>query len=189
MPTPNSGFSATLPTDVLLDSGVLYIGDTTPFGVTVGGIQFDPGIQRENIDFDGKLADVIELDRTIGVKAKLSCKIIEGSATRLEALEAGSTNATVTGPPSVTTITPLGMGELYASGAYVTNVMAAYRRGGGGFAIVKFPKALITTWKIGPGSNKRAEIDIEIEARQDIAAANTGVMPYVIEIADTVAGA
>ena len=35
MPTPNSGLSATLPTDVLLDTGVLYINGNTPLGVTL----------------------------------------------------------------------------------------------------------------------------------------------------------
>lgn len=187
MPTPNSGFSATLPADVLLDTGVLYINGNTPFGVTVGGLSFDPGLTRENIEFDGKFVDIATLDRTISVKAKLSGKIIEASAVKLEQLEPGSTNATA-GSPAVTTITPRGAGELYASGEYVTNVRAAYRRGGGGFAIVKFPLALITTWKIGGGANKKAEIDIEIEARQDPTAANTGVLPYVIELATAITG-
>lgn len=187
MPTPNSGLSATLPTDVLLDTGVLYLNSDTPFGVTVGGISFDPGVQRENIEFDGKFADIATLDRTIGMKPKLSGKIISVSDVKLEALEAGSSNTVVSG---VTTITPRGMGELYVAGDYVegTGVRVAYRRGGGGFAIVEFPIGYISSWKIGPGQNKRAEIDFEIEARQDIAAANTGVAPYKIVLAPVIAG-
>lgn len=188
MPTPNSGLTANLPTDVLLDSGVLYINSTTPFGVTVGGLSFDPGIQRENVDFDGKFIDIITLDRTVDCKAKISGKIIELNATKQATLMPGSTSATA-GTPAVTTVTPRGAGELYASGEYVTNVQVAYRRGGGGFAIVKFANAYISTWKVGPGgANKKAEIDIEIEARQDIAAANTGVLPFVIEYATQMTG-
>lgn len=187
MPTPNSGFSSTLPTDVLLDTGVLYLGTDTPFGVTVGGLSFDPGIQRENIDFDGKFADVATLDRTIGVQAKLSGKIIEASPTKLATLMPGSATTT-SGTPPETTITPLGAGELYAIGDYIANVRAAYRRGGGGFAIVKFPLGLITSWKVGSGSNKKAEIDIEIMARQAANAANTGVMPYIVELSSLIAG-
>ena len=189
MPVPNSGFLVTLPADVLLDTGVLYLNSDTPFGVSDGGIAFDPGVQRENVEFDGKFAPVEGLDRTISATPKISGKLIEASDTKLEKLEAGSTNAVVSG---VTTITPLGMGELYAAGTYITGTGArvAYRRGGGGFAIVKFPIALITVWKVGPGgANKRAQIDFEIEARQDSAAANTGVVPYVIVLAPAIAGA
>jgi hypothetical protein len=185
MATPNSGLLATLPEDVLLDTGVLYLDSDIPFGVSTGGISFDPGITRENIDFDGKFVDVEGLDRTTQIMSKLSGKVIEASATKLAQLEPGSASQT---SGSVVTITPRVAGELYASGEYVNNVRAAYRRGGGGFAIVEFPVGLITSYKIGPGSNKRAEIDIEITARQPLAAANTGVLPYVIKLADAIAG-
>jgi hypothetical protein len=185
MPTPNSGLSATLPADVLLDSGVLYMNADVAFCATDGGLSFDPAPTRENIDFDGKFYAVQGLDRMTGGAPKISGKVIEASATKLSAYEAGSASNTV---GAVTTLTPRIAGELYGAGDYVSNVRVAYRRGGGGFAIVKFPIAYIASWKIGPGTNKRSAIDIEIEARQDIAAANTGVVPYVIELAAAIAG-
>jgi hypothetical protein len=169
----------------MLDTGVLYLNSDVAFGVTDGGLSFDPGTQRENIDFDGKFFDVEGLDRTTGGQPKISGKVIEASAAKLAVYEQGSASNTVGG---VTTLTPRIAGELYATGDYVTNVRVAYRRGGGGFAIVKFPIGIVSSWKVGPGSNKRSAIDLEIMARQDPAAANKGVVPYVIELADAIAG-
>src|SRR5438128_9741400 len=47
-----TGYTANLPSDVLLDSGVLYVG-STPIGVTRGVPEFNPNKEVENVDFDG----------------------------------------------------------------------------------------------------------------------------------------
>src|SRR5689334_7810055 len=102
---PLSGFLATLPADVLLDSGVLFINSDTPFGVSRGGLAFDPAITYENIDFDDKRYAIQGLDRREGGTPKISGTILELSSLRLLQLEPGSTQsgaaADLTTTPSI----------------------------------------------------------------------------------------
>ena len=176
---PLTGFLATLPADVLLDSGVLFINSDIPFGVSKGGLAFDPAITYENIDFDDKRYPIQGLDRREGGAPKISGTIIELSNARLLQLEAG---ATQTGTAADTTTTPQIAGDLLALGAYLTEVRVAYRRGNGKFAIVRFPFAIVTKYSSKGNAKGQVEISIEIEARNDT---DTGAAPYEIHLADS----
>lgn len=179
---PLNGFSATLPTDVILESGVLYINSVNPFGVSKGGLAFDPSTEWENMDFDGKTFPVKGLDRKTGGVPKISGTIIELSTTRMTTIEPGSTQA---GAAADVTVSPKGAGDFLAAGDYLTNVRVAYRRGNGKFAIVKFPNALLTKYSVKGVSKGQAEVAIEIEAR---AADASGAAPYEVHLADAVGG-
>ena len=62
MTAPLTGFTSNFPSDVLLDSGVLYVGATV-FGAFQGGLKFDPGVEYLNTVFDGQRSPVQLLDR------------------------------------------------------------------------------------------------------------------------------
>lgn len=177
-----SGYSATLPADILLDSGILLINSATPFGVSMGDLSFDPGINRKQVAFDGQRSSIVGLDRTIGFAPKISGTMKELSGTRLTALfEPGSSSALGGG---VTTITPKKAGILLVVGEYLSVVRLAFPRGSGGYAWVKFPKAICIKYDIKGKDKDEALISIEIEARLDMSvAADTDVAPYVIELA------
>jgi hypothetical protein len=179
-----SGYSATLPADILLDSGLLLINNTTPYGVSMGDLAFDPGITRKQVGFDGQRAPIVGLDRTVDFAPKISGSMKELSGTRATGLyEAGSTSALNAG---VTTITPKNAGILLVTGEYLTNVRLAFPRGSGGYAWVKFPKALCTKYDIAGKDKDEAVIKIEIEARLDMSvAASTDVAPYLVEFASS----
>lgn len=174
---PVSGYSATLPTDVLLDSGVLYIDSTTPYGVSKGALAVDLPREFENTEFDGKFFPIVGLDRRVGGVPKISGTFIELNATKVDELEPGATVTTVV---DTTTVTPHPAGDFLPSTAYRQNVRVAFRRGGGGFAVVKFAWALVQSPSLKGADKTNGEIQLDIEARQAADAANTGVAPYQI---------
>ncbi len=71
MTAPLTGYTSSLPSDVLLDSGVLYVGATV-FGAFAGGLKFDPGVTYRAADFDGKRSPVKGLDRVTMRMPKIS---------------------------------------------------------------------------------------------------------------------
>lgn len=177
---PLTGFLATLPQDTILEAGVLYINSDSPFGVSRGGLAFDPGTEWENLDFDDKVYPITGLDRKTGGMAKISGTIIELSDARMPSIEPGEVRS---GAAADYTYAPNGASDFIADGVYLTNVRVAYRRGNGGFVIVRFPLALLTKYQVKGVSKGAAEIAIEIEARTD------GLLPgtpsYEIHVATT----
>lgn len=176
---PITGYSADLPADVIVDSGVLYVG-TAIVGVTRGGLAFDPGKSYRNIPFDGVRSPIKGLDRIEKYDAKLTGTILEFDAEEFVQLEPGSTNDA--GTPT-TIITMKAASTLLASGDYLTDVRLVMERGGGGYAAVHFSVGLLTQYSVKTSDNSEAEIAITIEARLDMAVAATpSVCPYKIEL-------
>ena len=185
---PLNAITATLPTDIMLDTGVVYLdGVTTPWGVMRN---VTPNLPQEwknaADDVDGAIYPIVGLDRRTGGVATIEGELVEFDAAKLGILEPGSSSAVVGG---TTTITPKGAGDFLAgttssSGPYHA-ARVAFRRGDGTYAIVKFAHALITQSGWTGQKNGVASAKLKIEARQDAAAANTGVAPYVIILAAT----
>lgn len=184
---PITGYSTDLPADVLLDSGVLYVGAAI-VGVSRGGLSFDPGKQYRNTDFDGKRSPVKLLDRITGYDAKLSGNMLEFGAEELVQFEPGSVNDAAT---PVATITPKAAGTLLVTGDYLSNVRLVFERGGSTgaaplYAAVLFPCAMVTQYSVKGADNNEAEIAITIEARLDATAPTVpSTCPYKIELRST----
>jgi hypothetical protein len=86
----------------------------------------------------------------------------------------------------VTTVTPKSAAEEYEAGDYLTDVRLVFPRSSGGFAWVKFAKALITTWKLQGANKSEAKVSCEIEARLPSSETDINVCPYVVEFGDVV---
>lgn len=181
--TPITGFSTDLPSDALLDSGVLFVGSNI-VGVSRGGLSFDPGRSYKNLDFDGKRSAVKLLDRVEKFDAKISGTMLEFGTEELPYFEPGITNDT--GTPT-TVYTPKAASTLLVAGDYQTNVRLVFERGSGKYCAVHFPVALVTQYSVKGTDNDVAEIAITIEARLDITGgAVPGTCPYKIELRDAV---
>jgi hypothetical protein len=184
MPNPLSSYTTTLPTNTLLDSGVLYIGSAV-WSAHEGGLEFDPGTQRRQVPFDGMSSDVVGLDRTIGFDAHIRGNVYEISADLVKQYEAGATLATITGGPSgATQVQPKPARTLYASGDYLSNVRAIWMRSDGTFVQVRFPKSLVEKW--GPLAGKdreevRVQLDIKAKLDMSVSGQLTSNPPFVIE--------
>lgn len=182
MTAPLTGYTATLPTDVLLDSGVLYVGATV-FGAFQGGLKFDPGVEYLNVNFDGKRSPVKLLDRKGNQMPKITGTVIQLSTTNVGQIEPGATVSASGAWTGSTSYLPKRAGSFLASGDYLTDVRAIWLRGGGAFVQVRFPAALCTKYDITSQDGQEIAIAIEIEARLDmsVSGANVGDAPYRLE--------
>lgn len=186
-----TGALETLPDDVVIESGVLFVGDT-PFATSVGGLKFDPGKEIRNIPYDGKRSDVQGLDRIVGWNPRLSLTIQElgigATGAQLATLEAGSTEAESGhihgGNGLIQTITPKPAGEQFADGDYISDLRGVWELHGGGFVVVHFPIALCDKYGPMEGADKaEGKIPCEFKAVLSMsdAASDPGKCPYTIE--------
>jgi hypothetical protein len=180
MTAPLTGFSSTFPTDVLVDSGVLYIGAAV-FGAFQGGLKFEPGVEYLNTTFDGKRSPVKLLDRKSNQMPKITGTMIQLSTTNVGQIEPGATTAT--GWTGSTSYAPKRAGLFLASGDYLTDVRAIWLRGNGAFVQVRFPSALCVRYDVTSQDGQEVAIAVELEARLDmsVSGANVGDAPYRIE--------
>lgn len=182
MTAPLTGFTSNLPSDVLLDSGVLYVGATV-FGAFQGGLKFDPANTYRNVEFDGKRSAVGLLDRKTMTAPKLSGTVIQLSTTNVTQIEPGA-SVTATGAwTGSTSYLQKRSAGLLVIGDYLTDVRAIWLRGSGAFVQVRFPQAIVTKYDITSQDGAEVAIALEIEARLNMSAsgANVGDVPFRIE--------
>lgn len=198
MTAPLTGYNVDLPKDILLDSGVLYVG-TKVWGAFAGGLKFDPGITYRAADFDGKRSPVKGLDRVSMRMPKISGTVIELPATtttvagNVQAIEPGSVTNVTGAWSSVSSFAPKSAGQLLASGDYLSDVRLIYQRGeatssSGNYVQVRFPAGLCTKYDITGQDGSEVAIALEIEARLDPTLSgftNIGAAPYRIEYITT----
>jgi hypothetical protein len=184
-----SNFTQNLPNDILLDSGLLRITEV-PFGISRGGLNFDPGKKMEQMKFDGQRSALAGFDRVIEFAPKITGKFIPfgtGSIPQLDAAGIGSFTASGAGSKSSGSYTPVS-GSSYlsiAAGQYLTGLTLTFPRGAGGYASVVFPMALCTSYKIAGKDQSEAEIDATFEARLQLTGSvSTDQAPYYIELTD-----
>lgn len=194
-----TGYLTTLPTDVLLDTGILRVGATN-IGSTRGAPKFDPVFTVENLNFDGKHAPIMGLDRKFYGESFFSATIIEfgpaASGNQIAKLETGIASVdTGTTPNTLTTLTPRAGGVLYVTGDYLVNVRLIFERGvvaGASikkYAAVNFPAAIVRKWDLQGQDKESAIIGVEIAARKNMASGTTADAPYLIELHESLPAA
>ena len=187
MTAPLTGFTSTFPSDVLVDSGVLYVGATV-FGAFQGGLKFDPGVEYLNVTFDGKRSPVRLLDRKGNQMPKISGTVIQLSTTNVAQIEPGAALTAGGSWTGSTSYLPKRAGTFLVSGDYLTDVRAIWLRGSGAYVQVRFPAALLTKYDVTSQDGQEVAIALEIEARLDmsVSGANVGDAPYRIEYIATI---
>ncbi len=78
-------------------------------------------------------------------------------------------------------------GALYVAGDYLSQVRAIWQASAGGFYQVRFPNALVLTWKLSGTDKQEGKISIEIEAVLDMTVTGntTATSPVVHEFYPT----
>lgn len=189
MTAPLTGYTASLPSDVLIDSGVLYVGASV-FGALTGGLKFDPGVEYRAVEFDGRRSPMKGLDRKAMFMPKLSGTMIQLSTTNVAQVEPGATVAGTgawTGT-AASSYAPRAAGVFMSAGDYLSDVRAVWLRGAGTYVQVRFPSALLTKYDITSQDGAEVAIALEIEARLDITLSGftgIGTAPYRIEYLST----
>jgi hypothetical protein len=203
MTAPLTGYTTSLPSDILLDSGVLYVGaagSSKVWGAFQGGLKFDPGVTYRNAEFDGKRSPVKGLDRISMRMPKISgtCIALPDVTTNVAgavvAIEPGATTATTGAWTASTSFAPKAAGALLVTGDYLSDVRLIFQRGGttasaGSYVQVRFPSGLCTKYDITGQDGAEVAIALEIEARLDPTLSgfsNVGASPFRIEYLATV---
>lgn len=171
-------YTQNLPDDVLLDTGVLLVGNQA-WGASQGGLTFDPGREMRNVPFDGKRSDVAGLDRITRWNSQITGQMLVFGPASLLRLEPGV---------SVTSgvYTPADGGLLIAVGDLLDTVKLAFQRGSGGVAVVIFDKGLVNTYTVAGQVDGEALVNVTVAARLVVEDNNTDACPYRIELLDTI---
>lgn len=178
-----SPYTSTLPYDILLDTGMLYLG-SNPFGASRGGLSFDPAKVIRNIPFDLKRAPLLGLDRVTEMLPVIEGTFIELGSPDFQNFETGATNTFASATAVTGIITPKKAGVLFAAGDYLTNLRLVFQRANdGGYVQVRFPKAVCKTYGLSGKDTEEAEVKATFEARLDITASGATIYdaPYLIE--------
>jgi hypothetical protein len=180
-----SGYTATLPADVLLDTGIVYVGATL-WGATVGGVKFTPTRELRSIPFDGARSSPVGLDRVVKYGATLSATFLEFGPTQIPFITAG---AAPTGGPLPTPIVymPSKAGALLVNSAYLTDVYLVFQRANGGAARIWFRRARVATYSLEGHENAEALVALEIDAHEAVGFGGTDTddAPYIIQLSTT----
>ncbi len=181
-----NGATANLPTDTVIESGVLFRG-ATPWGVTMGGLKFDPGKTIVNLDYDGKKSDVQTLDRIIKWAPKVTCTLQEfgGASSGNQAIQFEPAATLATHDKGATTrYQPRVAGALFAAGEYITDLRILFERAAGGYVAIYIPIGFVAKYDLQGENAKEAKIAAEFHARLSLtdAVASPGKCPYSIEL-------
>lgn len=179
-----SGYDANTVSALVLNVPVVWFGSGlsgttvtgTKFGLTQGGVDFDPGRKDREIEFDGKRAPVQGLEYPIDYDSTMKFKVIVFGDDQVSTLEPGSTTAG-------DVITPISTSTLYPASAYLTDVRAAATTGDGGLFVVHFPVARVISWKLDSKDKQESMLDVVLKAFLDAddAVTSTDGCPYRIE--------
>lgn len=177
---------ANFPADILLDSGVVFVG-STKLGVTRGEPKFTPNRTITNIEFDGKHAPIKGIDRLMHGEPVIAFTMLElggtGTGNQIDKLEPGNADATV---GTIITHTPAPGGGLIAAADLVADLRVIWERGNSTGALPKyfavlFPVALCTKYDIGGQNRGEGLIAAEFVGRVDMATGATSDAAYKLE--------
>lgn len=190
--TEPTGYSANTVSDIVRDAGIMRINGAT-FGLTKGGLKFDPGWEIRNIGegLDGIDAPIYLLDRKFYGKSRFSGTICElgpaATGNQIAKLEAGSSSADSGSTPNTkTTITPRVGRTMFVAADYLSDVYLISTRGIAiatgvkAFPSIHFAKALVVKWDFQTNDRDPAAISFEIESRKDMSAGTTADAPFDI---------
>lgn len=185
---PLSGFSnVNTPSDLLLDSGVLYVGAAVQ-GPSRGGWKIDTNKEVRDVEFDGKRSPILGMQRTSKFAPVFSGTLIQLRPADALFMEPGATT-TVTGVTTPTgVITPKKAGTTYVAGDYISNARIIFERSNNlGYWQTRFPSALVRKWAGKGTDNSEAEFDVEIMAVLNAGASGATVAdaPYLLEYLST----
>jgi|SRR5581483_9578997 len=185
------GYPTTLPTDILPNSGAIYLGANGSgvlLGRTRGGIKFDPKRAIEPIKFDGLRAPPRGLHWITDYASTIDTKLLQFSSAVYTQLEPGILSASGSGIVS-TFYTALGASLPFAAGSYLTDLRAIWKRSSGAFFQVRMHFALCMKYDLVSKDKDVVEVDASFVGCIDPSQTNpaTGVTyttddaPYVLE--------
>lgn len=151
----------------LLDAGMLFIGSTPiGWGPTKGALQFDPGVEMRDPDWNGKSSPQDGTMRVVRYMSKITGQIGDKSGAALLRLLPGATSDGSTG---TNVILPRDARSFISTSDTLSNVLLVHRGSDGTPAAVWFKKAIVETWTMNGEDNNEVVFDISLLALLDAA--------------------
>lgn len=181
-----SGYASGFEGRVLLDTGVLYYkkqggdGNPTKWGVSVGGLTFEPEIEWRHVEFDGRRSEIEGLHRVTNRTGRIKGTFLFEAPKHIPLVEPGATDSTGGG---ITTWTPKAASTLLTANTdYLQDVRLIATKPSGTLVEVKFARALVVKWawqQEDKNEQKLADVEIVAVLEDGTAASSTDTAPYV----------
>jgi hypothetical protein len=125
--------------------------------------------------------DLVGFERIHQIRARMSGTLIEANDRIMRILEPGVTSVNDTDDGGITTTyTPMDTLTTLTAGQYLTDVWCTWRKLGGGYLRVRFPKAICVKWGVTGKDKAEGQIEVEIEAR--LAGTDYTAPPYAVDL-------
>ena len=186
-----SGYTAAFPQNIILDMAVLYYkayggGSTTKFGVSRGGIRFEPTIEWRHVEFDGLRSQIEGLHRITNREGRISGTWLIEIPKHWPLVEPGITSAVNGG---ITTWTPKAASTLLTPNThYLQDLRMVGTLADGTLAEVFMGRALCTrfAWVTADKDEHLAECEFISVLEDGLAATTTDTAPYVYKDRPTI---
>lgn len=140
-----SGYTSSFAASILYDVAVLYKGDTK-FGVSLGGLTFNPESEIRHVEFDGMRSEIEGLHRYVAQGGTIEGEMLFTAEDMTVDLLPGSTSRTSGLPGNVSErIEPKASSSLFNNSDYINDLRMVAARGSEWFE-VHFERAYCSTW-------------------------------------------
>ena len=182
-----SGYTSGTPSALLIDVGVLYFdkqggdGNPTKYGLSVGGVTFEPGLEWRQPEFDGRRSNIEGLDRITFRDGKITGTILMELPKHIPLIEPGSVSSAGSSPET-TIWTPKAASVLLTPDTdYLQNVRLLWTKSDGTLCGIRMTRALGTFTQLSGADKDEGKVQFSIEARLEngAAATSTDTAPYV----------
>lgn len=187
-----SGYTSSFRGDIILDAAVLWYkkqggdGNPTKFGVSRGGIRFEPEVEWRHVDFDGKRSDIEGLHRVTNRTGRISGTWLLEIPKHWPTIEPG---ATLSSGGGIDTWTPKAASTLLTPNTdYLQELRMIGTLADGTLGEVFMARALCTRWSWVTEDKNEHVIEAEFMAvlEDGPAATSTDTAPYVFKTRATV---
>lgn len=182
-----SGYTSGTRAALLKDVGVLYFdkqgpdGNPTKFGLSVGGVTFEPGLEWRQPEFDGRRSNIEGLDRLTFREGTITATILMELPKHIPLIEPGTTDAAGS-TPETTVWTPKPASTFLTPDTdYLQNVRLLWTKSDGSLCGVRMARALATFTQLAGADKDEGKVQVRLEARLEdsVAASSTDTSPYV----------
>ena len=182
-----SGYTTGTRGALLIDVAVLRFdkqggdGNPTKYGLTVGGVTFEPEIEWRQPEFDGRRSAIEGLDRKVFQGGVITGEVLAELPKHIPLIEAGATSAAGSAPETSVWTPKAASTMLTPNTDYLQNVTMLWTKSDGTFAGIRMTRALGTFTQVAGDDKNEAKISFRIEARLEdgAAASSTDTAPYV----------
>ena len=178
-----SGFTSSFPSSILYDVGVLY-KHNTKFGVSLGGLTFNPEGEIRHIEFDGQRSEIVGCHRYVAQGGTIEGEFLFTAEDMILDLLPGSTSRTSNLPSNISQrITPKDSSVLFTDDDYIHDLRLAAQRGDDWFEVF-FERAYCSQWTwTGQDKNEqKVRATFRAALKESVANVSTDTPPVVFNV-------